>query len=227
MKIDLPCNEEDYKYERKLLVLEIKEISNWRINNMNMTSEQKNLLATLMNNKAVLEELMKVASIQQKQAKDLKMKESITIAGSTWSKFAEDSKRNSYMLADGTIWNMKFGNNNDWRESLIRKKLNAEFYYNIVAELGQDALVTIHTDLFSHDGLRDYGKCEDMISIPTYDLYRNNRENIKCLCQHWWTCTPNSTPLGDNFQGVQFVAAGGYVHYRDCSYGGDVRPFII
>ena len=42
---------------------------------MNMTNEQRNLLTVLINNKEVLEELMKAASIQQKQAKDLQMKE--------------------------------------------------------------------------------------------------------------------------------------------------------
>ncbi len=62
---------------------------------MNMTSEQRDLLAVLMNNKEVLEDLLKAASTQQKQAKDLQMKESISLAGITWSKFAEDSEGNA------------------------------------------------------------------------------------------------------------------------------------
>lgn len=33
---------------------------------MNMTSEQRNFLTVLMNNKEILEELLKVASTQQK-----------------------------------------------------------------------------------------------------------------------------------------------------------------
>ena len=148
---------------------------------MNMTSEQRNFLTIIMNNREILEELIKEASTQQKQAKDLQMKENISVAGITWSKFAEDSEGNVYMLADENIGNMKFGNNNDWIESPIRKKLNEELYQKIVDELGSDAVVTIQTDLFSHDGLRDYGKCEDMVSLLTYDLYRNNRKNIKSL----------------------------------------------
>ena len=194
---------------------------------MNMTSEQRNLLTVLMNNKAVLEELFKDASTRQKQVKDLQMNESITVADITWSKFAEDSEGNAYILADENIYDMEFGDNNDWKESPIRKKLNEELYQKIVTELGSDALVTIQTDLFSHDGLRDYGKCEDKLSLITYDLYRNNRENIKGIDRWWWTCTPNSTPSGGNTRCVQCVGSDGNVVCDDCDYGEGVRPFFI
>lgn len=194
---------------------------------MNLTSEQRNLLTVLMNNKAVLKELMKVVtSTQQKQAKDLQMKESITVAGITWSKFAEDSEGNAYMLADKKICDMKFGNNNHWRKSPIRKKLNEELYQKIVTELGTDALVTIQTDLFSHDGLRDYGKCEDIISLLTYDLYRNNRINIKNFCECFWTCTPYSIMI-DDASFVQCVCFIGYVDCVLCEHAKGVRPFFI
>lgn len=195
---------------------------------MNMTSEQREFLTVLMNNKAVLEELLKVASTQQKQAKDLQMKESITVAGITWSKFAEDSEGNAYMLADENICNMEFGENNDWRDSPIRKKLYEELYLKIVDELGADALVTIQTDLFSHDGLKDYGKCEDMVSLLTYDLYRNNRKNIPNLDEWWWLATPDSTPSGCGSDYVRCVDSGGNVDCNGCGWGdGGVRPFFI
>ncbi len=195
---------------------------------MNMTSEQRNFLTVIMNNKEILEELLKVASTQQKQAKDLQMKESISVAGITWSKFAEDSEGNAYMLADEKVCNMEFGENNDWRESQIRnRKLNEEMYQKITSELGEDALATIQVDLFSHDGLRDYGKCEDMVSVLTYDLYRNNRENIKGIDEGYWTCTPDSTPSGCSSGGVQYVGSRGYVDYGWYGCSGVVRPFFI
>lgn len=194
---------------------------------MNMTNEQRDFLKVIMNNKAVLEELLKAASTQQKQAKDLQTKESIIVAGITWSKFAEDSEGNAYMLADEKIYDMEFGDNNDWRESLIREKLNEELYQKVVAELGADALLTIQTDLFSYDGLRDYGKCEDNVSLLTYDLYRNNRGNIKSLDEWWWTCTPNSTPSANDARCVQYVRSDGSVDCDRCCYGGGVRPFFI
>lgn len=190
---------------------------------MDMTSEQMELLTVLMNNRVVLEELMKA----QKQAKDLQMKENITVAGITWSKFAEDSERNAYMLADEAIYNMEFGENNDWRVSPIKRKLNEELYQKVISELGADALVTIQTDLFSHDGLKDYGICEDMFSLLTYDLYRNNREDIKCLDEYWWTCTPDSTPSGNNSHFIQCVDSYGRVGCINCDYNRGVRPFFI
>lgn len=193
---------------------------------MNMTSEQRDLLTILMNNKEVLDDLLKGAA-SQKQAKDLQMKEGISLAGITWSKFAEDSEGNAYMLADEKFCDMEFGENNDWRESPIRKKLNEELYQKIVAELGSDALITIQTDLFSHDGLRDYEKCEDMVSLLTYDFYRNNRENIKGFDERYWTCTPDSTPSGYGSDCVQYVCACGDVGCGWCVRSGAVRPFFI
>ncbi len=193
---------------------------------MNMTSEQRDFLTVIMNNRKILDDLLK-GVVSQKQVKDLQVKESITVAGITWSKFAEDSEGNAYMLADKPVYDMEFGKNNDWRESLIRKKLNDELYQKIINDLGSDALATIQVDLFSHDGLRDYGKCEDMVSVLTYDLYRNNRENIKGIDEWYWTCTPDSTPSGYSSHYVQCVFSGGCVSYFDCDFDGGVRPFFI
>ena len=194
---------------------------------MNMTNKQRDFLTVLINNKATLEELLKVASTKQKQAKDLQMKEIISLAGITWSKFAEDSEGNAYMLADEKICDMEFGEGNDWGESPIRKKMYEELYIKIVDELGAEAVVEIQTDLFSHDGFRDYGKCEDMVSLLTYDLYRNNRENIKDFDEWFWTCTPNSTPSGCGSDDVRCVRSGGGVGCSWCVGSGAVRPFFI
>lgn len=193
---------------------------------MIMTNEQRNVLTMIMNNKEVIEELLKNVTAQ-KCGKDLQIGESITVAGITWSKFSEDTEGNAYMLADENILDMEFGENNDWRKSTIRKKLKDELYEKIVDELGTDAVLPIETDLFSHDGLRDYGKCEDVISILTYDLYRNNRENIKESNEWYWTCTPDSTPSGESASYVRCVRSYGSVDCGGCGYYGGVRPFFI
>ncbi len=195
-------------------------------NNMNMTSEQRDLLKVIMDKKEILEELLDDVS-SQKQTKNLQMEESISVAGITWSKFAEDREGNSYMLADENIGVMRFGKNNDWRESPIRKKLNDELYQKLIHDLGEDALVTIQTDLFSHDGLNDYGKCEDMVSLLTYDLYRYNRKHIKSMNQWWWLATPDSTPSGCGADCVRYVGSDGDVNCLWHDGAGAVRPFFI
>ena len=67
---------------------------------MMITNEQRELLTTIIANKENLEELLKLASVKTRQVKDLHMKESISIAGITWSKFAEDKDGNACLLAD-------------------------------------------------------------------------------------------------------------------------------
>lgn len=192
-----------------------------------MTSEQIKILTFINDNKKILEELLTTLP-KEKQVKDLEIRESISFAGISWSKFAEDSEGNDYMLADENTENAEFGDTNDWKNSPIRKKLNDELCQKIVDELGADALVTIQTDLFSHDGLRDYGKCDDMVSLLTYDLYRNNRSNIKNNGEWYWTCTPDSTLSGSNASYVRYVDSDGNVNYDDCIWGdGGVRPFCI
>ena len=194
---------------------------------MNMTNEQRELLKTIVENKENLEELLKLASIERKQVKELKIGESITVAEIPWSKFAEDGEGNAFMLADKCIAKMKFGKNNDWRESPIRKELNDDLYKKIVSDLGKDSVLPIMVDLFSHDGLDDYGKCEDMISLLTYDLYRSNRKNIKNIGKWYWTCTSDSTPSGSSSNCVQYVRSDGGLGYGWCDGVRAVRPFFI
>lgn len=194
---------------------------------MMITNEQKELLTKIMENKDNLEELLRIASVKRKQTKELQMRDSITVIGITWSKFAEDQDGNAYMLADENIGDMQFGDDNDWRESPIRRKLNEELYQKIMDELGTDVVVSIQTDLFSHDGLKDYGTCKDKISLLTYDMYRNNRENIKDFGEWFWTCTPDSTPSGYGSDYVQCVSSDGYVDYYWFGDSKAVRPFFI
>lgn len=192
-----------------------------------MTNEQKELLKTLMENKDNLEELFKIASAKHISGKDIQMKEIIEIAGITWSKFAEDESGNALLLADKCIFNRKFGENNDWKESPIRKELNSDLYEKIASEIGKDRILPITVDLFSHDGLKDYGTCIDNISLLTYDLYRNNRENIKSCGEEFLTNTPDSTPSGYSTRCVRCVNSYGDVGCDVCVYGRGVRPFFI
>lgn len=160
-----------------------------------------------------------------KEIPDLNIGDTIVIAGVTWRKFREDENGNSYMLADDVYKKSKFGDTNDWRDSFIRKNL-VSLAERIKEEIG-DKLVPIEVDLFSHDGLDDYGTCEDLVSILTYDLYHNNRKNIKLIDAWWWLATSNSTPSGYGSNGIRCVCSNGGVGYDWCDNCGVVRPFFI
>lgn len=192
-----------------------------------ITNEQKELLTTLMENKDNLEELFKIASMKRVSGKDIKIKESIEIAGITWNKFAEDENGNAYMLADTVICKSKFGENNNWIKSCIRNDILQNLYIKMVKEIGSENMILFKTDLFSHDGLRDYGEVEERISILTYDLYRNNRENIKQIDEWYWLATPNSTPSGYGSDYVRCVGSVGCVSCDWCNCVVGVRPFFI
>lgn len=193
---------------------------------MTITNEQRELLTMLTENKDSIEELLKIAN--RKSGKDLKMGESMEIAGILWSKFAEDENGNAYMLADDITGKSEFGkNNNNWKKSIIRNEILQDLYVKMVKEIGAENMILFKTDLFSHDGLRDYGEVEERISILTYDLYRNNRENIKKIDKSYWLATPDSTPSGCGGRCVQYVHSDGNVSYGWYSNVGAVRPFFI
>ena len=193
---------------------------------MTMNTEQKELLNNILANKEFLAEILKAATENKhKEIPNLQIGDTIVIADITWRKFKEDENGNSYMLADDAIEESKFGSNNDWRDSPIRKNLSV-LAKKIKEEIG-DKIIPIEVDLFSHDGLDDYGTCEDMVSILTYDLYRNNRKNIKQINNWFWLCTPDSTPSGYGSGSVRYVNSSGSVGFGWCGYCRSVRPFWI
>lgn len=192
---------------------------------MEMNNEQKDLLKSILANKEFLAEILKEATEEKKEIPKLNIGDTVEIAGITWRKFKEDEDGNSYMLADSIIKTSEFGETNDWKCSKIRQELS-ELAENIKKEIG-DRLVRIQVDLLSHDGLDDYGTCEDLVSILTYDLYRHNRKNIKIFDDLWWLATPNSTPSGGDSFCVRYVSGIGSVSYGGCCYVRGVRPFFI
>ena len=191
----------------------------------NITSEQKDILNFIVANEDKIKEILSECN-KHVAGKDLQIGDQIEAAGITWSKFAEDESGNAYMLADEAVSESEFGDNNDYRDSKIRKEL-AELSEKIIAEIGEDAIVPAEIDLFSHDGLDDYGKITDKISLLTYDMYRNNRKNIKLLDTWWWLATPDSTPSGFGSGCVRCVGSGGDVYCGRCGFDGAVRPFFI
>ena len=203
---------------------------------MILTTEQKDLIRQVLDNKEMFEEILRKETEKATgcnsgnfvKSQDVRIGESVSFAGLTWSKFKyNDWKSHSYFLADSPYCTMAFGDTNHWFYSQIREKLNRDLAELIKNDLGEHSLVEITTELFSLDGLRDYGYCKNEVSLLTLDAYRYNRNTIKSIENWYWLATPNSTPSGDGSDHVLGVYTTGDVGYNWCKGGHAVRPFCI
>lgn len=122
---------------------------------------------------------------------------------------------------------MKFGNNNNWKESLWRKYLNTEYLKEIENDFGADKIVEHDVNLTSLDGYDDYGTAIDMISAMDIDMYRKYHKYIGNTGITHYLSTPDSTPSGYGSSDVQCVDDCGGVSYGGCGWGRNVRPFFI
>ena len=123
----------------------------------------------------------------------------------------------------------RFGDNNDLRESDVLRKMKTEILPEIIAEVGEENLCTIKTDLTTLDGLKPYGEMESLISLPTFDFYR---ANVDIFDKHkvdewWWLATPESTKPHDNPYWLLCVSPSGVIGYGDYDFDYGVRPFCI
>lgn len=151
-------------------------------------------------------------------------KNTVIMAGKSWSPFKTDEKGTYYLLNE-ILFESEFGKNNNYVESVITKKLaECDLAAALKDEMG-DQLVNISLDLLSLDGLRDYGVYEGgVLEIPTLDLYREGREKIINLGRLFYTATPDSTQSGSNALDVRCVRDSGGV---GGGWGNGVRPFCI
>lgn len=122
---------------------------------------------------------------------------------------------------------MKFGDNNNWKESLWRKYLNTEYLKEIENDFGADKIIEHDVDLTSLDGYDDYGTAIDSVSIMNIDRYRKYHKYIGDTKECHYLSTPDSTPSGYSSSCVQYVDGYGLVDFRGCRWGGSVRPFFI
>lgn len=125
---------------------------------------------------------------------------------------------------------MEFGSDNDFTTSAVRQFLNGDYLKTIEARFGAENIVEHETDLFSHDGLRDYGKIKNKVSLRTHDDYRNQRgilgDNAFDGDRWEWLATPDSTPSGYGSDCVLLVTPDGCVGYDYSDGCRGVRPFF-
>lgn len=151
----------------------------------------------------------------------------MVIGGYTWNELKTDEKGTYYIL-NGTLGNFRFGDNNNYETSDVRKDINKSDLLKQLKEEFGDRLVPITTDLFSHDGSGTYGMLEgDLLALPTFDLHRENRKNFPLIDEWYWLSTPESTADGYGDHCVQCALSDGYVGYGECVCFLGVRPFFI
>ncbi len=136
------------------------------------------------------------------------------------------------VLKKGLLEEMQFGSSNDWRDSYIRQELNSTYLRSLEEKFGKENILAHTVDLFSMDGLDDYGKCQDKVSILTADEYRRYRKALEkangaAVGGWWWLCTPDSTPSGDGSSYVRSVYSSGSLFGNTASNVNAVRPFFI
>ena len=149
------------------------------------------------------------------------------IEGLKW-KIIDITDKGYFCLADKLDDNMQFDKNcNDWKESRLRKFLNSDIYRKIADEIGAENIISFERDLLSLDGQTEYGKCEDFVSLLSFDEYRKYRELIPNTDNYWWLITPDSTKCNGDKEWVRVVSPSGDIDNYFCNYDYGVRPFCI
>ena len=166
------------------------------------------------------------SELKGEKFRGLKIGDTFELAELTW-KILDRTDKGIVCLAERIKDSFNFGLNNDWKESSLRKYLNKDFYENLVNEIGEDHVVTFERDLISLDGQKEYGKCEDKVSIISFDEYRKYRELIPNAEYWWWTLTPDSTKCNGDTSWIRIVSPSGDVVNSSCNRSGGVRPLCI
>lgn len=149
------------------------------------------------------------------------------VCGKSWT-YVNDGEY-TYHFMYGSLFDNRFGNNNNYVESDVREKLvKGDLAKELEAFYG-DKLLPITLDLTALNGSKEYGVISgDKLAVPTLDILRKFKENIPLMGNWYWTSTPNGTKQTGDASYVQVVCDVGCVGCRDCDWRSrSVRPFYI
>lgn len=187
------------------------------INNQtfNLTVEQEAKLRTAL-------------SFNGKQLSDVAIGDTFMVADIEFIKFSEENGAVHVVTKDILFGSIFDKNNNNFATSHLLNHLKTEILPKIEAAVGAENLLKFETDLFSMDGLDDYGKVKSKISLPTFDFYR---KYVKIFDKYkvndwWWTSTPESTPTHSWDCAVRVVNNYGTLGRSNCNSNGGVRPLL-
>lgn len=165
-------------------------------------------------------------SIKTKKLTEIPVGELFKIGRFEFIKFA-DEKGKATAVSKDSLFNSRFGKNNNFSKSEVLKKLTDEILPEIEKEIGSENVLEFETDLLSLDGSAKHGVMKSKIGLPTFDFYRKHRAIFGKykLDKWWWLATPESTSEYNNDDWVVCVAPSGNFNY--CNYRRGVRPFCI
>lgn len=131
-------------------------------------------------------------------------------------------------LAEKILFEKAFdeSNYNNWEDSSLREQLNNGFLEELIENgASEAAFLPMVTDLTADDGLKDYGSCEDTISLISCYQYRQYRGIIPNADDWWWTCTAYSTKSNGYSYNARYVSSDGSLSFNS-AYNGyrGVRP---
>lgn len=147
--------------------------------------------------------------------------------GYYWTNIHMDGKVWHFMY--GILKEMIFGKNNNYSESNVREYLEECKLRHDIEDKYSGKIVPFENNLLSMDGFDDYGFVTDnILSIPTFDLFRKCGDKLPLINHSYWLSTPNQTPSRKDPSCVRIVLSDGSVGYLDCRWiGRGVRPFFI
>ena len=159
----------------------------------------------------------------------IKIGETFKVADIEFIKFA-DKNGNTIAVAKESVFDSRFGENNNLAESRVKSRLESEILPKIEEAVGTENIVEHEVDLLSLDGDDKWGKAKCKISIPTFDFYRHNVKIFDKykLNKWWWLSTPETTAKHYNDDWAVCVTPRGFINSNYGNYSHfAVRPFII
>lgn len=162
-----------------------------------------------------------------KQLDKIKYGERFFYGDVAWVRIPCCSSTGALVIAEAPIfeWAFDIHNNNDWRNSSLRRGLNGTFLNSMIDNgAAAEAFLDFGSNLTADDGTTDYGYAEDKVAIPSAGLYRIMRGEIPRYEGIWWTLTPTTCNI-ENAQYVRAVMPDGTFTNREANFEmAGVRP---
>ncbi len=131
----------------------------------------------------------------------------------------------NYLSVTAKVWKelpFDMGSYNNWECSTLRRVLHDEF----LNKFNEGQLVLQVSDLTADNGDKQYGSCEDYVTILSCDQYRKYRDLVPHYPEWMWTLTPWScySDIGDS---VRRVNPTGNIISSNAYKSSGVAPIVL